>query len=164
MAEEQVHGPEDSIVVEMTKQLPQENIFRIVRCFQARKVRKRRRAAGILHNWFSCGSKLQNGRLGSATTGRSRCTSVMSKWYATFLRLHKEKELEGWWQLHEGGVGGISSQHLQVFMTQILQKTLGATGRQEAAAKKRPSYVARMDNKTAFDMARPKQIATIVGA
>ena len=50
-------------------------------------------------------------------------TSLMSKWCATcvILRLVKKKH-EGWKRLHVGGIGGISCQHLQVLMTQLLQK------------------------------------------
>ena len=36
MAEERVNGPEDSIVSEMVKQVPQENMYEITRCFQVR--------------------------------------------------------------------------------------------------------------------------------
>ena len=51
-------------------------------------------------------------------------TSVMSKWYAscTILRLEKEKEPEQWKNLHAGGVDGTSCQHLQVMVTNLLQK------------------------------------------
>ena len=48
----------------------------------------------------------------------------MSKWYAScnILRLEKEKEPENWKNLNRGGVDGISCQHLQVMMTNLLQK------------------------------------------
>ena len=51
-------------------------------------------------------------------------TSVMSKWYATCIiqRLEKDKEPEETKQLQVGGIDGISCQHLQVLMTQLLQK------------------------------------------
>ena len=51
-------------------------------------------------------------------------TSVMSKWYATSvtLRLEKEEELEGWQQLHVGGIDGISCQHFEAMMAEQLQK------------------------------------------
>ena len=51
-------------------------------------------------------------------------TSVMSKWCANciILRLERESEPEGWKQLHVGGIDGISCQHLQVLMAQLLQK------------------------------------------
>ena len=53
-------------------------------------------------------------------------TSVMSKWYATciFPRLEKDTEPEEMQQLQVGGIDGISCQHLQVLMTQMLQKHL----------------------------------------
>ena len=48
-------------------------------------------------------------------------TSVMSKWCATCIipRLEKDKEPEETKQLQVGGIDGISSQHLQVLMTQM---------------------------------------------
>ena len=51
-------------------------------------------------------------------------TSVMSKWCATCIipRLEKDKEPEETKQLQVGGIDGISSQHLQVLMTQMLHK------------------------------------------
>ena len=50
--------------------------------------------------------------------------SVMSKWYASciLLRLEKEMEPEKWKKLHIGGLDGISCQHLQVMMTNVIQK------------------------------------------
>ena len=46
------------------------------------------------------------------------------EWYATciILPLEREKEIEGWKRLYVGGIDGISCQHLQVLMTQLLQK------------------------------------------
>ena len=38
------------------------------------------------------------------------------------LRLEKEQEPERWKQLHVGGIDGISCQHLQVLVTQLLRK------------------------------------------
>ena len=51
-------------------------------------------------------------------------TSVTSKWYAAciVLRLEKEKEPESWKNFLVGGIEGISCQHLQVMMTNLLQK------------------------------------------
>ena len=51
-------------------------------------------------------------------------TSVMSKWYATCIipRLEQDKEPEEMKQLQVGGIDDISCQHLQVLMTQMLQK------------------------------------------
>ena len=63
-------------------------------------------------------------------------TSVKSKWYASCitLRLDKEKEPESWKQLHLGGTAGITCQHFQVMMTNLLQKTLGVAGGQKTNA------------------------------
>ena len=57
-------------------------------------------------------------------------TSVMSKWYASciLLRLEKEKDTEKWKKLHTGGMDGISCQHLQVMVTNLIQKKLGMAG------------------------------------
>ena len=66
-------------------------------------------------------------------------TSVMSKWYATCIipRLETEKEQEDMKQLLVGGIDGISCQHLQVLMTQLLQKHWGwEEQREEHVARK----------------------------
>ena len=92
-------------------------------------------------------------------------TSVMSKWYASciILCLKKEKELERWKKLHLGGVDGISCQHLQVMMTNLLQKTLGMAKEERNPMLKhgsvvRPTmYLASLDIKTAFDKAKPNR-------
>ena len=54
----------------------------------------------------------------------------MSKWYAScvILRLEQEKEPESWKRLHVGGFDGVRCQHLQVVVTNLLQKTLGMAG------------------------------------
>ena len=51
-------------------------------------------------------------------------TLVMSKWYASciLLRLEREKEREKWKKLHIGGLDVISCQHLQVMVTNMIQK------------------------------------------
>ena len=52
-------------------------------------------------------------------------TSVMSKCYASctiYSSLGERKEPEKWKNLHVGGVDGVSCQHLQVTVTNLLQK------------------------------------------
>ena len=71
--------------------------------------------------------------------------------------LGKEKEPEEWRKLHVGGIDGISCPHLQVMMTQLLQKNIvnGKTteGRYGTAA--RVGLLCTSPT-TAFDVARPK--------
>ena len=94
----------------------------------------------------------------------------MSKWHATctILRLEREKEPEGWKQLHVGGIDGISCQQVQVLMTQLLPKHWEWQEdrrqiRWHGSEKKPTVYLASMDIKTAFDVARPKHVARIMG-
>ena len=87
-------------------------------------------------------------------------TSVMSKWYASciFLRLEKAKEPEKGEHLHIGGVEEISCQHLQVMVTNLLQKQW------ERQEERNPAtmYMACLDIKTAFDEAKPKRVAKVM--
>ena len=90
----------------------------------------------------------------------------MSKWYAScvILRLEKEKEPESWKRLQVGGDDGISCQHLQVMMTNLLQKHWEWKEEKTPMLKHgsvvRPTmYLASMDIKTAFDEARPRHAA-----
>ena len=93
----------------------------------------------------------------------------MSKWYASciLLRLEKEKEPEKWKTLHVGGVDGRSCQHLQVMMTNVVQKHWEWHEERNPVMKHgtvvRPTlYLASLDIKTAFDEARPKHVAKIM--
>ena len=75
----------------------------------------------------------------------------------------------GWKPLHVEGIDGISCQHLQVMMTELLQKhwewqedkrnNVWFAQQQETPT----MYIASMDSKTAFDAARPQHIAKIMG-
>ena len=95
----------------------------------------------------------------------------MSKWYTTctILSLQREREPEGWKQRQVRGIEGSSCQHLQVLMTQLLQKhwEWQEDRRKNVwhGSEKRPTmHIASMDIKTASDMARPKRTARIMGA
>ena len=97
-------------------------------------------------------------------------TSVMSKWYATgvILRLELEREPETLKQQHVGGSDGIRCQHLHVMMADLLQKHLEwqEDRRKDVwhGSERRPTlHLAGIDNKTAFDVARPKHNANIIG-
>ena len=78
--------------------------------------------------------------------------------------LGKEKGARRRAQLHVGGIGGMSCQHLQVLMTRLLSETLGvARGPKKNAwhcSEQRPAmHLYSMDIKTAVDVARPNNIA-----
>ena len=71
--------------------------------------------------------------------------------------------------MHVGGGYGISCQHLQVMMTNLLQKRWEwqeeRTPMLRHGSLVRPSmYLARMDIKTAFDEARPRHVAKIMAS
>ena len=100
MSDNKVNGVEDTVVSEMIKLLPLENIHTITRCFQERSM-------GLMEapsSWKIV--KLVFLRKTDAEPKEIRSyraialTSVMSKWYASciMLRLEKEKELENWKQ------------------------------------------------------------------
>ena len=68
MAAGRVNRPEDSIVTEMIKQLPKENIYEFTRCVRAvRWVWKKRPVLG-----YSCGILMLSPRKESEDTGTSR--------------------------------------------------------------------------------------------
>ena len=127
-------------------------------------------------------------RKGSRSYRAIALTSVMSKWHASFIILHleREKEPESQKNLHVGGIDGISCQHLQVMMTHLLQNT--GNGRRngipcddDTCTTKhwewqeewntmlkhgrviRPTmYLASLDIKTAFDDVKPKHVEQIM--
>ena len=125
MSENKVNGPEDVVVSEMIKQLLQEKIYEVPRCFQHRSMGQ----MDAPNSWKIVKlvflRKLDAAPKKSINSYRAiALTSVMSKWYATCLiqLLEKEKEPEAWKDLHLGGIDGISCQHFQVMMAQLLQK------------------------------------------
>ena len=74
--------------------------------------------------------------------------------------------LEKWKNLHVGGVDVISSQHLQVLTTTLLQKHWEWQEERKPVMKHgtvvRPTmYTASSDIETAFDEAKPKHVAKI---
>ena len=113
MLENKVHGPEDSIVSETIKQLPQEKIYEITRCSQDRFVALNDAPS----SWKI--AKLVFLRKPRAApkkgVGSYRAISLTST--CVILTLEREKEAEGWIQRHVGGIDGIICQHLQVMMT-----------------------------------------------
>ena len=79
----------------------------------------------------------------------------------------KKKNLESWRRLHVGDIDGTSCQRLQVMMTQLLQKHWEWQENRRPMMRHRSvirptMYLASMDIKMAFDVARPKHIARIV--
>ena len=109
-------------------------------------------------------------RLKGSTVHRGiALTSVMSKWYASciFLRLEKAKGPEKGEHLHIGGVEEISCQHLQVMVTNLLQKQWewqeeGNPAMRHGTVVRPTMYMACLDIKTAFDEAKPKRVAKVM--
>ena len=96
-------------------------------------------------------------------------TPVMSKWYASciLLRLENEKEPKKWKKLHIGELDGISCQHLQVMMTNVIQKHWEWQEERNLVMKhgtvtRSTQYLASLVFKTAFDEARPKHVSKIM--
>ena len=67
-----------------------------------------------------------------------------------------------------GGIDVISCQHLELLFAHLFQKHLewldGRSVCRQGSARRPTMFVARMDIKTAFDVARPKHIAKVLGA
>ena len=151
LSDNEVNGPEDVIVSEMIKRLPMEKIYTKTRCCQERfsgsdgvsKLMEGGEAA-VLED-AGCRVDQRDQKLQS---------NSMSKWYAScLLRLEKEKEPETWKKLHIGGLDGISCQHLQVMMTNVIQKHWGWQEKRNPVMRHgtvvRPTmYLASLDIKT----------------
>ena len=96
-------------------------------------------------------------------------TSAMLKWYRhMYNSAYGKREPEEWKQSHVGGVDGISCQHFQAMITQLRQKhwEWHEDKRRDVwhGIEKTPAmYTASMDNKAAFDVARPRHSATMLG-
>ena len=92
MSQNKVNGPEDAVVSEMIKQLPQEKVYIMLKCFQERFMGQMEAPSSwkIVKLVF-----LRKPRCGSKERDRScmatALTSVMSKWYASCIMLRLEK-------------------------------------------------------------------------
>ena len=125
LSDNKVNGPEDAIVSEMIKKLPMQKNYTIARCLQERFM-------GLMESPSSWKivklvflRKLDAApKKGIRSYRAIALTSVMSKWCASciILFLEKEKEPVKWKDLHVGGMDGISCQHLQVLVTNLLQR------------------------------------------
>ena len=106
---------------------------------------------------------------GASERNQKLLSPVMSKWYASciVIRLEKEQEPESWKKLHVGGIIGISGRHLQVMMTNLLQKRWEWQGDRtpmlrHGSVVRSTCNFASMGIKTAFDDARPRHVAKIM--
>ena len=94
---------------------------------------------------------------------------VRSPFWATVLvdLLHEQKEPVEWKALHVGAERGINCEHMQALLTNILQRHWGwqedhRIDLQPALYRYNTAFVASLDVKTAFDVARPSVISKIL--
>ena len=106
MAEDRVNGPEDSIVTEMIKQLPQEKLYDIARCCQDRFMGLEAAHQLLQDRHIGVPRKPDDEPEKWIRNHRAIAFTVTSMWYATcsIPRLEREKEPEGWMYLHVVGV------------------------------------------------------------
>ena len=125
LSDNKVNGPEDAIVSEMIKKLLMQKKYTFARCFHERfmGLMESRSSWKIVKLVFLRKPDAAP-KKGIRSYRASALTSVMSKWYASciILFLQKEKEPVKWKDLHVVGMDGISCQHLQVLVTNLLQK------------------------------------------
>ena len=81
--------------------------------------------------------------------------------------LHEEKELIEWMNLHVGAERGVNCEHMQVSLTNLLQKhwEWQENRRKDWEPGKfryKTMYMASLDVKTAFDVARPSVVSKIL--
>ena len=108
MSENKVNGPEDAVVNEMIKQLPMEKIYIIKRCFQERLMGQMEAPS----SWKIV--KLVFSRKPDAEPKKG-------------IRSHRAMSVMG--------IDGISCQHVQVMMTNLLQKHTATTGSRSARSR-----------------------------
>ena len=155
---------------EMIKKLPMEKINTIARCFQERFMGQMESPSSwkvvkvvFLRKPDAVSKK------GIRSHRAIALTSVMSKWHASciLLRLEKETEPDKCKNQHVGRVDGIRCQHLQVMVTNLLQKHWEWQEAKNPVMKHgtevRPTmYMASLDIMTVLDEAKPKHVAKIL--
>ena len=94
---------------------------------------------------------------------------MFSKWYTTVSvdMLHDEKEPSEWKRLHVGAERGVNCEHMQVLVTNILQRHWEwqedrRVDLQPGRFRYNTAFVASLDVKTAFDVARPVVVSEIL--
>ena len=95
--------------------------------------------------------------------------SVLSKWYTTVLvdLLHEEKEPIEWRSLHVGAERGVNCEHMQASLKNVMQKHWEwqedrRTDLQPGFHKHNTAFMASLDVKTAFDVAKPSVVSRIL--
>ena len=77
--------------------------------------------------------------------------------------LHEEKEPIEWTSLHVGAERGVNCEHMQGFLTKALE--MAGNRRKDLEPGKfkyKTMYVASLDVKTAFDVAKPSVVSKIL--
>ena len=95
--------------------------------------------------------------------------SVFSKWYNKVLvdLLHEEKEPIQWLSLHVGAERGVNCEHMHSLLTNLLQKHWEwqenrRKDLEPRTFKYKTMYMASLDVKTAFDVAKPSVVSKIL--
>ena len=95
--------------------------------------------------------------------------SVFCKWKTTVLvdLLHEEKEPVEWKLLHVGAERGVNCEHLQALVTNIFQRHWEwqeerRTDLQAGFYRYNMAFMASLDVKTAFDVAKPAVVSKVV--
>ena len=166
LSDNKVNGPQDAVLSEMIKTLPLEKIYTITRCFQERFMG----AMEVPNSWkivnFVFFRELDAEPKKEIRSYRAKAlTSVMSKWYASCVVMLMERERASTRIVEQalvGGINNISCQHLQVMLTNLLQKHWElqehrGTMMIHGCVVRPTMFLASLDIKTAFDEARPRQ-------
>ena len=164
------NGPVDCLVAEMLRRLPIAVIYEVAHWFQRRfrGISRAPEAWRILRLVFlkKPDAKLEKGTRGFRAIPLS---SVFSKWYTAVLvdLLHEEQEPLEWMELHLGAERGVNCEYMQVLSTDLLQKhwEWQANRRKDwepGQFKYKTMYMASLDVKTAFDVARPSVVSKIL--
>ena len=164
------NGPADCLVVEMLRRLPTVFIYEVTHWFQRRFLgtSSAPEAWRILRLVFlkKLDAEVEKGLRGFRAIA---LLSVFSKWSSTVWvdLLHEDKEPIEWMSLHVGAEKGVNCEHMQGLLTNLLQKHFAwqENRRKDWEPSKfryKTVYMASLDVKTAFDVARPSVVSKIL--
>ena len=155
----------------MIKELPQAKVYEISRCLQYRFMEQEGApdTCSVVELSVPRNADAEPKKESEAAGRfRSRRWCRNGTRHALQYACKEKQSLQEWKQLHVDGFDGIECQHVQVMIFQLLQRHWEwswdrKNGTRQGGERRRTVYIARLDIKTAFDVAGPKHIAQKFG-
>ena len=171
MMKNKANGPADCLVTEMLQCSPLETVYEVTHWFEKR-FRGECPAQKLAKFCAWCFSRNLTPSLRKDFRGLRAIAllSVFSEWYTTVLvdLLHEEKEPVEWKALHVGAERGVNSEHMQeAMLPNILQNHWEwqedhPIHLQPALSRSNTAFMASLDVKTAFAVAKPSVVSKIL--